>query len=135
MNLDTLFGVVMIAYVIPWAIWAARKPDVVDTDTPEGKRFFAVFLDHCGVVNPRFARDPQEIVWNESRRHLAMSYLKLLAQDDAEAATRRPAGSRWNITKPCSPTWRRTVVTPSPGLPAICSESSYWSDQNHGTAM
>ena len=58
-------------------------------DTPEGKRFFAVFLDHCGVVNPRFARDPQEIVWNESRRHLAMSYLKLLAQDDAEAVLRR----------------------------------------------
>ena len=24
--------------------------------------------------------------------------------------------------------------TPSAGLPAICSERSYWSDQNHGTA-
>lgn len=38
MNHDTIFGAVLIAYLIPWAIWAARKPDLVDTDTPGGKR-------------------------------------------------------------------------------------------------
>jgi hypothetical protein len=54
-------------------------------NTPEGKRFFKVFLSHCGVTQPQFHKDPMEINWWESRRHLAMSYLRILAQDDLEA--------------------------------------------------
>lgn len=58
-------------------------------DTPEGQVFFETFLEHCGVTKPKFSQDPMEINWNESRRHLAMSYLKLLAQDDLEAVVRQ----------------------------------------------
>jgi len=58
-------------------------------DTPDGRIFFETFLEHCNVTKPKFAQDPMEINWNESRRHLAMSYLKLLAQDDLEAVVRQ----------------------------------------------
>ena len=53
-------------------------------DNPDFGVFFRMFLRHCSVTKPRFSRDPQEILWWESRRHLAMSYLSLLAQDDPQ---------------------------------------------------
>ena len=59
------------------------------SETPDGQLFLSVFLEHCHVTKPKFSTDPMEINWNESRRHLAMSYLKLLAQDDMEALVRR----------------------------------------------
>lgn len=57
-------------------------------ETPSGKVFFRYFMEQCFVTKPRFSKDPMEINWNESRRHLAMSYLNLLAQDDLEAVMR-----------------------------------------------
>ena len=69
--------------------------DVYETES--GKLFFEVFLEHCGVTRPKFTRDPAELTWNESRRHLAMSYLKLLAQDDMEAMLRRSEESLRNM--------------------------------------
>lgn len=65
-------------------------------ETPSGKIFFQTFLEHCGVTHPKFTRDPMELNWNESRRHLAMSYLKILAQDDMEAIMRRNEESLQN---------------------------------------
>lgn len=46
--------------------------------------FWKQFLKDCGVTRSKFSRDPNEIVWNESKRHLAMSYLQLLADDTAD---------------------------------------------------
>lgn len=57
--------------------------------TPEGKVFFDEFLRHAGVTSPKFTKDPYEAQWNEGRRHLAMSYLSLLAQDDTESLIRK----------------------------------------------
>ena len=49
------------------------------------------------------------------------------------APTMRPLGSRWKrITAPSSMV-RVTTDEPSRGSPAICSDRSYWSDQNQGT--
>lgn len=58
-------------------------------NTPDGKIFFRDFLKHTGVTSPRFTRDPYEMQWNEGRRHLAMSYLSILSQDNAEALIRQ----------------------------------------------
>lgn len=38
MNHDVIWGAALIAYAVPWAIWAARQPDLGDTSTPETKR-------------------------------------------------------------------------------------------------
>lgn len=53
-------------------------------ETPDGKVFFEQFLRDCGVTRPKIARDPQEIAWNESKRHLAVSYLNILARNDMD---------------------------------------------------
>lgn len=53
-------------------------------DSPEGKVFFKMFLEQCGVTKPRFSKDPYDIVWGEALRHLAMSYLRLLGEDDTQ---------------------------------------------------
>lgn len=38
MSHDTIWGAAIIAYLVPWAIWAARQPDLGDTNTPETRR-------------------------------------------------------------------------------------------------
>lgn len=58
-------------------------------ETPSGRIFFEVFMEHCGVTHPKFTKEPMELNWNESRRHLAMSYLKLLSQNDMESIMRQ----------------------------------------------
>jgi len=52
--------------------------------TPEGARFFKVFLRHCGVTRTQFSADPYAIVAAEATRRLAMSYLQILGQDDPQ---------------------------------------------------
>jgi hypothetical protein len=51
-------------------------------ETPHGKRFFEAFLRDSNVTRPKFNKDPMETAFNEGKRHLAMSYLNLLGQDD-----------------------------------------------------
>lgn len=53
-------------------------------DTPHGKRFFESFLRDCNVTRPKFFADPMQAQWHEGRRHLAMSYLSTLGQDDPQ---------------------------------------------------
>lgn len=53
--------------------------------TDQGKRFFEQFLNHCNVTNPRFHDNPQQMAFYEGKRHLAMSYLKILGQDDPQS--------------------------------------------------
>lgn len=55
------------------------------TQTPAGERFFKRFLRDCGVTKPRFTTDTQQTAFNEGRRHLAMSYLNLMGQDDPQS--------------------------------------------------
>ena len=54
-------------------------------ETEAGKVFFQTFFRHCGVTRPKFATEAMDINWNESRRHLAMSYLRILSEDDVES--------------------------------------------------
>lgn len=54
-------------------------------DTPDGKIFFEELLRHTGVTQPVFSKDPMEIQWNEGRRHLAMSYLTMISQNDPDS--------------------------------------------------
>jgi len=51
-------------------------------ESDHGKRFFAQFLSDCNVTRPRFSKDPYETQHIEGKRHLAMSYLNILGQDD-----------------------------------------------------
>ena len=51
---------------------------------PYGPTFFKYFLKHCNVTKPRVTTDPYKSIWNEARRHLAMSYLNLMAADDPQ---------------------------------------------------
>jgi hypothetical protein len=53
--------------------------------TDHGKLFFRRFLRDCNVVNPKFSMDPMKTAYNEGKRHLAMSYLSVLSQDDPQA--------------------------------------------------
>jgi hypothetical protein len=62
-----------------------REDLVSILDTDSGKRFFQHMLKDCNVSKPIFHRDPNEIVWYEARRHLAMSYLTLVGRDDPQA--------------------------------------------------
>ena len=50
--------------------------------TPEGKRFFKVFLKECHVTKPVFHSDNNKLRECEGRRRLAMSFLSLMGQDD-----------------------------------------------------
>jgi len=52
--------------------------------TPQGKVFLKRFLRDCHVTNPKFSADPSVTQFNEGARHLAMSYLRLLAKDDPQ---------------------------------------------------
>jgi hypothetical protein len=54
-------------------------------ETDSGKVFFKQLLKDCNVSKPQFHRDPNEIIWNEARRHLAMSYLTLVAKEDPQS--------------------------------------------------
>lgn len=54
-------------------------------ETDDGKVFFEEMCNHCGVTRPQFTKDPIETAWNEGRRHLAMSYLKILSLDDVDS--------------------------------------------------
>lgn len=51
-------------------------------ETPEGQRFFKVFLKECHVTKPVFHSDVNKLRECEGRRRLAMSFLSLLGQDD-----------------------------------------------------
>lgn len=51
-------------------------------ETPEGQRFFKVFLKECHVTKPVFHVDNNKLRECEGRRRLAMSFLSLLGQDD-----------------------------------------------------
>ena len=51
-------------------------------ETPEGQRFFKVFLRECHVTKPVFHSDENKLRECEGRRRLAMSFLTLLGQDD-----------------------------------------------------
>lgn len=51
-------------------------------ETPEGQRFFKVFLKECHVTKPVFHSDENKLRECEGRRRLAMSFLSLLGQDD-----------------------------------------------------
>jgi hypothetical protein len=53
-------------------------------ESDHGKRFFTAFLRDCNVTKPRFHKDPMEMAAVEGKRHLAMSYLYLLSQDDPQ---------------------------------------------------
>lgn len=44
--------------------------------------FFAQLLRDCNVTRPKISKDPGDVLFNEGRRHLAMSYLALMARDD-----------------------------------------------------
>lgn len=44
MSHDAVWGAALIAYLVPWALWAARQPDMGDTSTPEAKRATQVGL-------------------------------------------------------------------------------------------
>ena len=50
--------------------------------TPEGKRFFKVFLKECHVTKPVFHSDNNKLRECEGRRRLAMSFLSLMGPDD-----------------------------------------------------
>jgi hypothetical protein len=56
-------------------------------DDPNFKFFLAWLCRECGVTKPRFSKDPQEIVWNESKRHLATSVLTMLGKDITDYIT------------------------------------------------
>lgn len=51
-------------------------------EIPEFKEWLAIFCRQCNVTRPIIAKNPNDIIWNESRRHLAMSMLQILAEDD-----------------------------------------------------
>lgn len=53
-------------------------------NNPDFKTFWEHYLRSSNVSRPTFATDPYRIVWNESRRHLAMSYLNILAKEDPQ---------------------------------------------------
>lgn len=52
--------------------------------TPEGERFFKVFLRECHVTKPVFHSDTNKLRECEGRRRLAMSFLTLLSEDDPQ---------------------------------------------------
>lgn len=51
-------------------------------EIPEFKEWLEIFCKQCNVTKPVFHKDEKEILWAESRRHLAMSILSMLGQDD-----------------------------------------------------
>ena len=51
----------------------------LETDA-DFKFFLSWLLDECSVTKPRFSKDPMEIIWYESKRHLAMSVLLKLGR-------------------------------------------------------
>lgn len=53
-------------------------------ETPEFREWLGYVSRQCNVVNPVFFKDPNEILWHESRRQLFMSWMKMLAQDDLQ---------------------------------------------------
>lgn len=52
---------------------------------PDFKLFLAWLMAEAGITKPRFSLDSNEILWNESKRHLVMSILNLLARDSSDA--------------------------------------------------
>jgi len=47
--------------------------------TPEGKRFFSRFFQDTHVTRPVFSTDPSVTQYNEGKRHLGTSYLRIIA--------------------------------------------------------
>lgn len=53
-------------------------------DTPQGERFWKAFLRHANVTRPVFHTEPTAMAHAEGKRHLAMSYISLIAGDDPQ---------------------------------------------------
>ena len=52
---------------------------------PDFKTVLEWLMQESGVTRPKYSKDPTEIVWNESKRHLVMSILNLMARDSSDA--------------------------------------------------
>lgn len=52
---------------------------------PDFKIVIDWLMQESGVTRPKYSKDPTEIVWNESKRHLVMSILNLMARDSSDA--------------------------------------------------
>lgn len=50
--------------------------------TPEGKRVLQHILRVSGVSRPKFTVDPNESLWNEAQRHLALSIFRQVHSSD-----------------------------------------------------
>ncbi len=45
-------------------------------ESPHGKRVLLHLLKISGATAPRFTTDPQQLLWNEAQRHLALSIFR-----------------------------------------------------------
>lgn len=52
---------------------------------PDFKLVLEWLMQDSGVTRPKYSKDPTEIIWNESKRHLVMSILNLMARDSSDA--------------------------------------------------
>lgn len=53
------------------------KRDYKETfETEHGRRVLAHILKVSGATHPKFTTDPQQLLWNEAQRHLALSIFK-----------------------------------------------------------